>query len=37
MSYMVTPASLLEGIQAGDKVRFTIDTKKRMIVGVTVE
>ena len=37
MSYMVTPASLLDGIQAGDKVRFTIDTKKRMIVGVTVE
>jgi uncharacterized cupredoxin-like copper-binding protein len=37
MSYMVTPASLLEGIKAGDKVRFTIDTQKRMIVGVTVE
>ena len=37
MSYAVAPASLLEGIKAGDKVRFTIDTQKRMIVGVTVE
>ncbi len=37
MSYMVTPATLLEGLKAGDKVRFTIDTDRRMIVGVTVE
>ena len=37
MSYMVTPATLLEGVKKGDTVRFTIDTQKRMIVGVTVE
>jgi uncharacterized cupredoxin-like copper-binding protein len=37
MSYMVTPVTLLEGIEPGDKVRFTIDPQKRMIVGVTVE
>ncbi len=34
MSYIVTPAKLLEGVKAGDKVRFTIDADKRMIVDV---
>jgi len=34
MSYMVTPATLLEGLKAGDKVRFTIDPDKRAIVDV---
>ncbi len=37
MSYMVTPATLLQGLETGDKVRFTIDADKRAIVGVTVE
>ncbi len=34
MSYMVTPATLLEGLKAGDKVRFTIDADQRAIVDV---
>ena len=34
MSYMVTPATLLKGIDAGNKVRFTINADKRAIVGV---
>ncbi len=34
MSFMVTPATLLEGIEPGDKVRFTIDADKRVIVDV---
>lgn len=34
MSYMVTPAALLDGLKAGDKVRFTIDPDKRAIVDV---
>ena len=34
MSYMVTPASLLRGLEPGDKVRFTIDANIRKIVGV---
>ncbi len=37
MSYMVSPATLLQGLKTGDKVRFTIDADKRAIVGVTVE
>ncbi len=37
MSYVVTPATLLQGLKTGDKVRFTIDADKRAIVGVTVE
>ncbi len=32
MSFMVTPATLLKGIEPGDKVRFTIDADKRAIV-----
>ena len=34
MSFMVTPPTLLKGIEPGDKVRFTIDADKRAIVGV---
>ncbi len=31
---MVTPATLLKGIEPGVKVRFTIDADKRAIVDV---
>ena len=34
MSYMVTPATLLRGLAKGDKVRFTIDADRRVIVGI---
>jgi len=34
MSFVVTPATLLKGIQPGDKVRFIIDADKRAIVDV---
>ncbi len=34
MSFMVSPASLLQGVKPGDKVRFTIDADKRAIVGI---
>ncbi len=34
MSFMVTHATLLKGIEPGDKVRFTIDADKRAIVDV---
>ena len=34
MSYMVTPATLLQGLKPGDNVRFTIDADKRVIVDV---
>ncbi len=34
MSFMVTPATLLKGIEPGDKVRFTIDADKRAIVDI---
>ncbi len=34
MSFMVTPATGLKGIEPGDKVRFTIDADKRAIVDV---
>ncbi len=34
MSFLVTPATLLKGIEPGDKVRFTIDADKRAIVDV---
>ncbi len=37
MSYMVDPATLLQGVKPGDRVRFTIDADKRAIVDVTVE
>ncbi len=35
MGYQVTPASLLEGLKAGDKIRFSIDADKRAIVKIT--
>ncbi len=34
MSYMASPATLLQGVTQGDKVRFTIDADKRAIVGI---
>jgi len=34
MSFMVTPATLLKGIEPGNNVRFTIDADKRAIVNV---
>ena len=34
MSFMVTPATLLQGLEPGDDVRFTIDADKRVIVDV---
>jgi len=32
MGYAIQPASLLEGVRAGDTVRFTIDTEQKAIV-----
>ncbi len=34
MSFMVTPADLLRGLEPGNNVRFTIDADKRMIVDI---
>lgn len=34
MGYRIEPASLLEGLKAGDQVRFTIDVPKKTIVKV---
>ncbi len=34
MSYLVADGSLLRGLKRGDKVRFTIDANKRMIVDI---
>jgi Cu/Ag efflux protein CusF len=34
MGYRIEPASLLEGLQSGDQVRFTIDVSKKTIVKV---
>jgi Cu/Ag efflux protein CusF len=34
MSYQVTPVTLLENIQAGDKVHFTIDPATRVITKI---
>ena len=34
MGYRIEPASLLEGIKPGDKVRFTIDVPKKTIVKI---
>ena len=34
MSYMVTSSKLLKNLKPGDKVRFKIDTSKRMIVDI---
>lgn len=34
MGYKVNPASLLDGLNAGDAVRFTIDTQQQVIVKI---
>ncbi|HME62941.1 MAG TPA: copper-binding protein, partial [Candidatus Binatia bacterium] len=34
MGYRVDPPSLLEGLESGDKVRFTIDVPKKAIVKI---
>ena len=34
MGYKVDPPSLLEGLKAGDEIRFTIDTEKKAIVKI---
>jgi Cu/Ag efflux protein CusF len=34
MGYQIQPSSLLEGVQAGDAVRFTIDTEQKAIVAI---
>jgi Cu(I)/Ag(I) efflux system periplasmic protein CusF len=34
MGYAIQPASLLEGVRAGDAVRFTIDTGQKAIVSL---
>jgi Cu/Ag efflux protein CusF len=34
MGYQIAPPSLLEGVQAGDTVRFTIDTEQKAIVTI---
>jgi Cu/Ag efflux protein CusF len=34
MGYRVDPPSLLEGVQAGDTIRFTIDTQNKAIVKI---
>jgi Cu/Ag efflux protein CusF len=34
MGYRIEPASLLEGLQYGDQIRFTIDVSKKTIVKI---
>ena len=34
MGYRVDPASLLAGLKQGDRVRFTIDVRRRAIIGI---
>ena len=34
MGYKVSPLSLLDGLKAGDRIRFTIDTDKKAIVKI---
>jgi Cu/Ag efflux protein CusF len=34
MGYRTEPAMLLEGLQAGDRIRFTIDTTQQAIVNI---
>jgi Cu/Ag efflux protein CusF len=34
MGYRVDPPSLLEGLKAGDKVRFTIDVSSKAIIKI---
>ncbi len=35
MGYPVKPAKLLQGLKAGDKIRFTIDAEQKAIVGIS--
>jgi Cu/Ag efflux protein CusF len=34
MGFRTNPASLLKEVKAGDKIRFTIDTEKRVIIKI---
>jgi Cu/Ag efflux protein CusF len=34
MGYRIAPPSLLEGVQAGDTIRFTIDTQQKAIIKI---
>ena len=34
MGYRIEPPSLLEGVKAGDRIRFTIDTQQKAIVKI---
>lgn len=34
MSYSITSANLLQGLNPGDKIRFAIDVEKRAIVDI---
>jgi Cu/Ag efflux protein CusF len=34
MGYRIEPTSLLDGLKAGDRVRFTIDVQKKTIVKI---
>jgi Cu/Ag efflux protein CusF len=34
MGYRINPPSLLEGVQAGDTIRFTIDTQQQAIIKI---
>ena len=34
LGYKVSPASLLDGLNAGDQIRFTIDTQKKAIIKI---
>ena len=34
MGYRIEPPSLLEGMKAGDSIRFTIDTQQKAIVKI---
>lgn len=36
MGYRVEPASMLEGLKFGDKIRFTIDVPKKAIVKIEI-
>ena len=36
MSYPVTPATLLNGLNPGDKIGFTIDAGRAVIVAIEV-
>jgi Cu/Ag efflux protein CusF len=36
MGYRVEPASLMDGVKSGDKIRFTIDVPKKAIVNLEI-